>query len=81
MSGGGTGLSSGAVAEAALEAWMDCGPEGYVLDSSRLSASRLAGRIPCRSKSAADLGRLFVEQEGEPAIFVQMLRPQEGKAP
>ncbi|CAJ1432154.1 unnamed protein product [Effrenium voratum] len=79
MSGGGTGLSSGAVAEAALEAWMDCGPEGYVLDSSRLSASRLAGRIPCRSKSAADLGRLFVEQEGEPAIFVQMLRPQEGK--
>lgn len=85
MAGGGQGLTSGSVAEAALGTWSELGPEGYAIDAASISKTsslrRIAGSIPCRPAAAAELGRLFAEAEGsgESTIFCQMLRPQDGK--
>jgi len=82
MAGGGQGLNSSSVAEAALGTWVDLKPEGYVVDASCIGTSSLrqiAASIPCRPAAAAELGRLFAEREGESSIFFQMLRPQDGK--
>jgi len=77
------GLAGGSVAEAALEAWVDCKPEGYVLLAESLPAllPSIAARIPNRSpgERAAELGRLFSASHGETAIFLQMLKPFDGK--
>lgn len=81
MAGGGGGLNGAAVAVAALEAWNACGPEGYVLQTTKLDQALkgIAGKIPCRARQAPELGRLFVEENGKAPVFVQMLRPQEGQ--
>jgi len=85
MAGGGQGLNSGSVAEAALTTWFELDPEGYAIDAASISKTsslrRIAGSIPCRPAAAAELGRLFAEAEGsgDSTIFCQMLRPQDGK--
>mmetsp|Transcript_12158 Transcript_12158/g.22953 ORF Transcript_12158/g.22953 Transcript_12158/m.22953 type:complete len:401 (-) Transcript_12158:118-1320(-) len=80
MAGGGGGLGGTSIADAALEAWRACDPNGYVLGLAKLrdALPKIAENIPCRPLQAPELGRLFVEDEGPP-IFVQMLRPQAGK--
>eukprot|EP00931_Biecheleriopsis_adriatica_P059110 TRINITY_DN35315_c0_g1_i1.p1 TRINITY_DN35315_c0_g1~~TRINITY_DN35315_c0_g1_i1.p1 ORF type:complete len:430 (+),score=101.67 TRINITY_DN35315_c0_g1_i1:47-1291(+) len=83
-SGDDGGLPSCSVAEAALEAWVDCGPDGYAVSLEKLSPKlqAIAAKIPSRpvSEEAVDLGKLFAPpREGEPAIFLQMLRAQSGK--
>eukprot|EP00439_Symbiodinium_sp_Y106_P023552 s2722_g2.t2 len=68
------------------EAWNACGPEGYVLHTTKLDQALkgIAEKIPCRARQAPELGRLFVEERlaeenGKAPVFVQMLRPQEGQ--
>jgi hypothetical protein len=55
------------IAESALEAWVDCGPEGYVLDKQRLLEllPTIAAHVPNRSPGARvkELSRLFADTD------------------
>eukprot|EP00933_Yihiella_yeosuensis_P064560 TRINITY_DN67997_c0_g1_i1.p1 TRINITY_DN67997_c0_g1~~TRINITY_DN67997_c0_g1_i1.p1 ORF type:complete len:447 (-),score=81.89 TRINITY_DN67997_c0_g1_i1:118-1458(-) len=81
--GGGAGLGGGSVAEAALEAWVDCKPDSYAVDNEKLACylDQIASRLPVRydTGGAAEVGQLFTSTNGEPPIFIQMLKPQDGK--
>lgn len=73
------------IAEAALEAWLDCGPEGgYSLDAQRLAAMlpNIAAHVPNRSPGARakELGLLFAGTGGRrKPMFMQMLRAHEDR--
>lgn len=69
------------VAEAALEAWTDCQPEGYILDAQRMldALPRTASR--CLGARVAQLYPEFFAEgsSGEPSLFVRLLRPNGGR--
>lgn len=70
------------MAEAALEAWVDCGPDGFVVNeqSVRANLASVAARIPSRSLGTAAPQPIFFASNGRgDAVFLQMLRPQGGK--
>eukprot|EP00930_Biecheleria_cincta_P085412 TRINITY_DN74801_c0_g1_i1.p1 TRINITY_DN74801_c0_g1~~TRINITY_DN74801_c0_g1_i1.p1 ORF type:complete len:446 (-),score=102.46 TRINITY_DN74801_c0_g1_i1:14-1315(-) len=72
-------MAAAVVAEAALEAWADCQPDGYILREDRLQhvLPYIAAKIPGRK--AVDLEKLFTSPDkDQPAIFQQMLRAQDG---
>eukprot|EP00931_Biecheleriopsis_adriatica_P104548 TRINITY_DN79211_c0_g1_i1.p1 TRINITY_DN79211_c0_g1~~TRINITY_DN79211_c0_g1_i1.p1 ORF type:complete len:418 (-),score=88.63 TRINITY_DN79211_c0_g1_i1:41-1294(-) len=70
------------IAEAALEAWMDCSPRGYEADLQNLlrQLPSIAATVPRRSQAVwnKDFGRLFDYQTTQQPLFVQMLRSQNG---
>lgn len=75
-------MAAAAVAEAALEAWQDCQPDGYVLREDRLVhvLPCIAAKIP-GSLTDAEVGKLFsspVDNKEGASIFQQMLRAQDG---
>mmetsp|Transcript_25542 Transcript_25542/g.59470 ORF Transcript_25542/g.59470 Transcript_25542/m.59470 type:complete len:441 (-) Transcript_25542:220-1542(-) len=70
-------------AEAALEAWLDCSPQGYWLEAARLPEllPEIAAHVPNRSPGslAKELSQLFASDEkGLQPIFVEMLRVHNG---
>lgn len=67
----------------ALEAWVECKPQGYTLDAQRVSELLpvIAAHVPNRSpgKKVRELGVLFaVQKDGDQPVFVQLLRIQDG---
>lgn len=80
--GGGFG---GSLAEAALEVWVDCKPQGYVIDDTSLEQAMplIASHIHNRSstsknKELTELTQLLEPSAGKPPLFFQMLRAQNG---
>mmetsp|Transcript_1629 Transcript_1629/g.4997 ORF Transcript_1629/g.4997 Transcript_1629/m.4997 type:complete len:440 (-) Transcript_1629:17-1336(-) len=65
-------------AEAAIDAWVSCKPQGYVLDESRLPEllPLIVSKVPhtepgCHSK---ELAELFVDGDGDTPVFVTLLK-------
>jgi hypothetical protein len=79
MAGGQGGHRS--IAEAALEAWVDCRPEGYSLDAEHLLEllPTIASHVPNRSPGARvkELSRLFAARGGHQPVFMRLLRIQD----
>jgi len=75
-------MSRHSTSEAALEAWVDCKPDGYLVEASRLPELLpfIAARLPNRSpgERAREISALFACQEHEPPVFVVLLRPHKG---
>jgi hypothetical protein len=72
------------IAEAALDAWVACEPEGFVLDAHRLVdlLPTIASHVPNRSPGARfkDLVTFFTSsRHGDLPIFIRLLRVQEGR--
>jgi len=70
-------------AEAAVDAWLSCKPQGHLLDESRLLSllPLIASKVPhtspgCRTR---ELAELFCDQDGGPPPFVTLLKFHSGK--
>lgn len=72
------------IAQAALEAWVDCSPQGYVIEERCLPAllATIAARVPNRSPGARaeELGEMFSKsRKGDPPLFLKLVKPENGK--
>mmetsp|Transcript_105368 Transcript_105368/g.227151 ORF Transcript_105368/g.227151 Transcript_105368/m.227151 type:complete len:410 (-) Transcript_105368:76-1305(-) len=59
----------------ALETWVDCKPNGYILEEHRVA--ELLPTVAARIPGAAELFRR--KQPGNPSVFEKLLRPRDGK--
>jgi len=70
-------------AEAAIEAWVSCKPQGYMLDEQRLPEllPLVALKVPNTSPELYNrmLEELFVGQQGSTPVFWTLLKPRAGK--
>jgi len=77
-------LLGGSIAELALEAWVDCDPQGYVVDERRLPSllPTIASKVPGLDSGKPRGGPcelFFPAKPGEVPLFCRLLRAQEGK--
>jgi hypothetical protein len=79
-----TGLLGGSVAELALETWVDCDPQGYIIDERRIPSllPTIASKVPGLDTGKPQGGscELFSPAKpGEVPLFCRLLRAQDGK--